>query len=204
MNWYKFQNNKESAAGLSKRLSKTSSTEGAQIKSASSKEAAKDWKNQDIYFDGELDEVQRYKLDPYHVTIVQTETRKKIAANIRVKHASLGPVIWTHYLTFDKEDHAECRRVMKSWVKIVKDTMTRFVEEEIPTSVFIPTIRRSIADTENRDNTIKTNIPHINFSYDLKPAADWRETIYGPRYPAYDEESFDQTYGGRVGKQTGQ
>ena len=41
-----------------------------------------------------------------------------------------------------------------------------------------------------REDVIKTNIPIINYSYDIPYETDWRTTIYGPRYPHYEEKSF--------------
>ena len=67
MNWFEFQNKKRSVAGM--------------VKSAAS--SGEDWKGQTVFFDDELNEVQRYKLDPYQVVIVKSQTNKKIAANIR-------------------------------------------------------------------------------------------------------------------------
>ena len=166
------------------------------------KTASYDWKNQDAYFDDELNEVQRYKLDPYAVSIVKSITAKKLTANICIKHASLGPVIWAHYLVFNKDEDDKCNKIVKKWSEVVQGIMKDFVTNETPTSIFVPSVRRAIVEMGDRGYITKTNIPHINFSYDLLPEADWRSTIYGTRYPEYKEESFDQHYGGRVGRQT--
>ena len=89
----------------------------------------------------------------------------------------------------DKEKEAnELFRVVSS---IARETIEEFVSEEKPTVLLHAVLRQKFKKLK-RGDVNKTNIPIINYSYDIPYETDWRKSIYGPRYPSYKEESFDQ------------
>jgi hypothetical protein len=150
-----------------------------------------DWRGQaeDFLWFGDI---QRYVFDSQTVKIFLSKTDKKWAVSLMTNHTYIGTCGFSIFWTFDLSESQEAKKVYKLVDKIARDTIKEFVEQEKPTSIFYPTLRKRLRDITNRKDMVRTNIPVINYSYDLPLEEDWRKTIYGPRYPKYKEESFDQ------------
>lgn len=154
------------------------------------KQASLDWKNQE----GEyllMGDVNRYVMDSYAIKIYISKTAQGWAVSLMTNHAYLGTAQYCVFWKFSDGKEKEAREVYGAISKIVKETCKEFVEGEKPTSLFDPTLRNKIQKVHNAD-LVRTNIPHINYSYDIDYSANWDKNIYGPRYPDYKEKSFDQ------------
>lgn len=136
-------------------------------------------------------DVNRYVMDAYAVKLFLSKTDRGWTISLMTNHAYLGTAQYSVFWRFDLKDEEDARRVFKEVNKIVKETMTEFVKEEKPTSLFDPTLRSRIQDIDDAD-LVRTNIPIINYSYDIDYEKDWDRNIYGPRYPTYKEVSFNQ------------
>jgi hypothetical protein len=150
-----------------------------------------DWRGQaeDFLWFGDT---QRYVFDSQTVKIFLSRTSEKWAVSLMTNHTYIGTCGFSIFWTFDLSEGKEAKRIYKLVDETAREIIKEFIEQEKPTSTFYPTLRRRLRDITDRDNMVRTNIPAINYSYDLPLEEDWRETIYGKRYPAYKEESFDQ------------
>ena len=106
-------------------------------------------------------------------------------------HAYLGTAQYSVFWVYDLDEEDKAIKVYKKINKIVKEIVKDFIENQKPTSLFDPALREQIQLIDNR-NLVKTNIPVVNYSYDINYDKDWDKNIYGPRYPKYQEVSFNQ------------
>lgn len=136
-------------------------------------------------------DVNRYVMDAYAVKLFLSKTERGWTISLMTNHAYLGTAQYCVFWRFDLDSEEHAREVFADVSKIVKDTMREFVVEEKPTSLFDPTLRSRIQELDNA-HLIRTNIPIINYSYDINYESDWDRNIYGPRYPKYKEDSFEQ------------
>ncbi len=136
-------------------------------------------------------DLQRYVFDSQTVKIFLTKTSMKWTVSLMTNHSYLGTAGFSIFWSFDLKKGDNAKKLFTKVGTITRGIIKEFVAEETPTSIFYPTLRKQLQKLEERD-LIKTNIPCINYSYDIDYAADWRKTIYGPRYPTYKEESFSQ------------
>ena len=179
MNWYSKIQIKNFIS-----LNKTSN------KNSKIKTASLDWKNQE---DDriELGNFQRYVCDSQTVKVFLTKTSQKWAVSLITNHTYLGTLGWSIFWEFNLDEKEHAKEIFKKASQIAKDVVEQFIREEQPTVNLHAALRQRFKEIEREDVT-RTNIPAINYSYDIPYEVDWRETIYGKRYPKYKEESFKQ------------
>jgi hypothetical protein len=136
-------------------------------------------------------DLQRYVMDAYTIRISISETKEKIAVAVVINHAFLGSLGWNRYWTYDKSDFAKAKKVYNKIKKIAVETMSDFIDNETPTSIFWPILSDKLDDVDLEDN-VASNIPYVNYSKRYKTSPDWRQNIYGNRYPKYTEPSYAQ------------
>ncbi len=138
-------------------------------------------------------DVQRYVMDSYSNKIAISKTKSKITVSILTTHSFLGSVAFNKYWTYDISEAEEAIQMYKDVNEIVEKLIEEFVEGEVSTSVFWPILKFKL-DKLQPERNAATNIPWVNFSryYDQDDNPDWRQNIYGNRYPVYSEPSYDQ------------
>lgn len=152
--------------------------------------ASYDYKNQEILQDS-LSDIMRYTFDSYSLNMSKNKTKDHITVSMVMSHSYLGSLIYNYFLSFDLDQEKEASSAFKEMTKITQNTMSEFVENEIPSNLLHSYLRKRYKVLGD-DNIIKTNIPSINYSFDLEYEDDWRSQIYGKRYPKHKEISFRQ------------
>ena len=141
--------------------------------------------------DVKLFDVKRYNMDSYSIRISISKTDKMYSVAIVVNNEFLGGLSWSVFWSYDLNEFDLAKKTYNDINNFSKDTLTKIVNEEIPTSILFPMLRSGIEkiDPEGR---IASNIPSINYARRYSSSPDWRENIYGKRYPAYQEKSYRQ------------
>lgn len=164
------------------------------FKDSSRKETLKklswDFKNQEMVKE-ELGDTLRYTMDSHNITIGINKSEESIMVSLTAGSSYIGTYILDYFWSFDLKEEDKSKTLYSNLTKTIRPILKKFVKENIPTSLLCPFIRNAIQDL-GRDNLVITNIPIINYSYDLPIEKDWRSTIYGTRYPSYKEQSFKQ------------
>jgi hypothetical protein len=163
------------------------------VKTASSRDdggTTYDWKNQMGNFTW-FGDVNRYVMDSYTIKVYLSKTDENITISLMTNHSYLGTAQYCVFWAFDFDEEKHAIEVYKNLNKAVKEVVKEFVAGQKPTSLFDPALREKVQIVDDR-HLVRTNIPHINYSYDINYSKDWDKNIYGPRYPSYKEESFDQ------------
>jgi len=141
-------------------------------------------------------DIQRYAFDSYAVKTSISQTQNKLSVAIRTNHAFLGTINWNYYWYYDLDQEKEAVATYKKLNKLVLEVVNKFVDEEIPTSMFWVYLKKMTSSID-LDAEAETNIPHINYyrKYDRKDISpDWRSNIYGNRYPKHVEKSYRQKH----------
>ena len=172
------------------RLSRSSSS---LMKIASHKDDGSDsydWKNQMGNFTW-FGDVNRYVMDSYTVKVYLSKTDDNITISLMTNHSYLGTAQYCVFWAFDFDEEKYAIGIYKKLNKAVEEVIKEFVSSQKPTSLFDPALRAKVQIVGDR-HLVRTNIPSINYSYDINYEKDWDRNIYGPRYPKYKEESFTQ------------
>ena len=138
-------------------------------------------------------DIQRYVMDSYMSKVAISKTNNKITVSITVAHGFLGTITWDEYWYYDLNEIDKAHKTYKAINKILKDTMEKFVDEEIPTPMFWAFLRKE-TDKIDPEGRQRINIPVLNYSrrYSDLHNPDWRSNLYGTRYPDHQEESYRQ------------
>lgn len=137
-------------------------------------------------------DVQRYVMDSYSVKTALSKSDDAIHISLLCNHNFLGTLSWDAYWIYPLKEEKKARSSYNKVITAIKETMEGFIKERKPTSIFWPTIRVNVTDVIDADNRVHTNIPSVNYTKDVKYEADWRKSLYGSRYPAYKELSYEE------------
>jgi hypothetical protein len=136
--------------------------------------------------------VNRYRLDAYAIKVFLSRTQYNWTISLMTNHAYLGTAQYNVFWRYGLDEEKRARKTYREVNKVVKETVEYFIDEERPSSLFDCTLRSRIQKIDNND-LVHTNIPIINYSYDIDYSKDWDKNIYGPRYPhGKPEESFSE------------
>jgi len=139
----------------------------------------------------EMGDCLRYTMDSHDINIARTKTDDEIIVSLTMGSAYVGTYILDCFWSFELDEVEKSKKLYNDITSTIKPILKRFTKERIPTSLLSPFIRKAVSELNNSDS-VKTNIPAINYSYDIPLSDDWRQTLYGGRYPKYKEESFKQ------------
>jgi len=151
-----------------------------------------DYKNQNVK-DLSFGDIQRYSFDSYDIKVVFSKTNKRYTVSLVIVHVYLGNVVLNLFWSFDLNEFDNAKFLFNKVVEVTKKVIRHFVENEMPTSTFSSFLSKRLQSLKNKE-MVRTNIPFINYSYDLEVEGDWRSSIYGNRYQQVvdPEQSFSQ------------
>jgi hypothetical protein len=136
--------------------------------------------------------VNRYRLDAYAIKVFLSKTQYNWTISLMTNHAYLGTAQYNVFWRYGLDEEKKARKTFKKVNSIVKETVEYFIDKEKPSSLFDPALRSKIQKIDNND-LAHTNIPTINYSYNIDYSGDWDKNIYGERYPqGKTEESFSE------------
>lgn len=139
----------------------------------------------------EMGDTMRYTMDSHDINISMNKTNEEIIISLTMGSAYVGTYILDCFWSFNTDEEGKASKLFNKIGEAIRPILKKFIEEKIPTSLLCPFIKKSIHEM-SKEYLIKTNIPSINYSYDIPPEEDWRSSIYGNRYLKYKEESFNQ------------
>jgi hypothetical protein len=142
---------------------------------------------------GTVFDVQRYVCDYYVTRIAISKTDKKISVTVVINNGMLGNTAWQQYWFYDLDEMKKARKTYNDVVDAAQKVVTLFVKEEIPSSLFWTYIKKNVLDIDPEASQ-RLNVPVLNYykRYMKDEVLDWRNSIYGNRYPKYSEESEKQ------------
>jgi hypothetical protein len=166
---------------------------------------------QDSYFDTEdnttpnqrgthftMFDTQMYVFDSYTAKTAFSKTKDGYSVTFLCNHAFLGTISYDQYWYYDSNNFDLAKKTYNSVNESVEQIMADFVDENRPTAIFWPFIRKAIAQIDPEGQLMTSN-PMFNHAreYDHLMSPDWRENLYGTRYPGHKEVSRRQYYEGK-------
>lgn len=137
--------------------------------------------NQDWWLE-ELGDVQRYLTDPYECRVYATTGADKITVSITLVHVFMGVVSWQDFWKFGKHESAAAKSTFKKVSAIAKKVVDDFTDGSKPTQLLHTYLREEtrFIDVEHKP---ESRIPSIDWAREQKGVTDWRNSLYGNRYP---------------------
>jgi len=144
--------------------------------------------------DVKLFDVKRYNMDSYSIRVSISKTFAKYSVAMVVNNEFLGGLSWSVFWSYELNEFSDAKKTYFKLNEVSQDTLTKIVNEEIPTSILFPMLKSGVEDVDPLGRIV-SNIPSINYSRRYSTSPDWRENIYGKRYPNYSETSYRQEKG---------
>lgn len=129
-----------------------------------------------------IGDAQRYSYDPYDCRVFITKMANKITVSITLMHYFMGGVMWQDFWHFEPGQYKSAKKTYNSVKKAAHDVFNQFQGRTIPTALVHSYLREAVRfiDPEARPTT---RIPYIDWSREQPGVSDWRNSIYGNRYP---------------------
>jgi hypothetical protein len=127
----------------------------------------------------------RYQSDRYELMISLRETDKRYSIGCQVNSTQLGVASYVQYWHYNKDEFSESKNTFSRIKKISIRLKNEIEHGDIPMSIILPMFRSGMQeiDIAHKENT---GIYSYNKSQEVEKAPDWRETLYGLRYPGHD------------------
>jgi hypothetical protein len=136
-----------------------------------------------------LGDVQRYLTDPYECRVYITDGPDKISVSITLIHIFMGVVSWQDFWKFGKNERSAARATFKKVSEIAEKIVGEFGDGSKPTQLLHTYLREAcrFIDPQHKPTS---RIPHIDWAREQEGETDWRNSLYGNRYPTQDIDGF--------------
>ena len=132
-----------------------------------------------------LGDVQRYLYDAYDCRVFITKMASKITVSVSLAHLQYGHVMFQDFWRFKPEEINLAKNTFQEVKKAVSEIFDQFKTAEIPNPSLHSFIREAIRhiDFEHKPTS---RIPHVDWARKQDGVKDWRNSLYGNRYPESD------------------
>lgn len=135
---------------------------------------------------------QRWVVDAYEIKSALTETKKFISISLMIYNWHNGIMRYQEFWKYPLSEKDRAKKTYDKIIEKIKETFTMFtegIEESAPNSLVVSQLRAKVWGID-QERLARTNIPSVNYYHQyVTPEADWRQSIYGNRYPV-DCEGF--------------
>lgn len=129
-----------------------------------------------------LRDIDRYVTDDYVVSMALAETANRYSVAIYVNANKIGVTAYNQYWHYSKDELKAARKTYREVTKLAKEIVEDMVWSEVPASLVQPMLKNAIYDVDPEHK--ESAIHNYNRSLiDFAPVGDWRESLYGERYP---------------------
>lgn len=128
-------------------------------------------------------DIDRYISDDYTITISFQETKRQTSVGLYMTNTKLGTCGYQEYWHYDKSDQARAKTTYETLQKASQEIVTEIQEKHIPYVLIQPYLRNRL-DTIDPQFKEKSGVEQFNwYTMNVEKAKDWRDTLYGNRYP---------------------
>lgn len=143
----------------------------------------------DIYQD--FFDVQKYVMDSYSLRTSISKTKNHIKVTTTISHSMIGGLAFYMYWSYPLTEGKEALKTYDEINKIIKEVTTEMIEDGSPTAILYPMLREKWHKIDP-EHEAKSNVPCVNYANRMLVEPDWRKSLYGTRYPNYDEKSYGE------------
>lgn len=125
----------------------------------------------------------RYLTDAYYIIVSLRETVDGFSVACHFNAGQLGTTSFAQYWHYKHDEYNMAKKTFQQTKTTVKNIRDNCEYERLPFSLILPMCKHETRkiDTEHME---VPQIPHIMYGLDVANEKDWRETLYGGRYPA--------------------
>jgi hypothetical protein len=135
---------------------------------------------------------QRYVCDAYDVKTYYTTLSNRIAIAINIYNMTTGGCQYQQFWTYSSKEGSRAKATYKEINDKIKEVVAHYteIEEYSPNSMIVSTLKAATWEID-RAGRARSNIPWINYAIDKASyEEDWRQSIYGGRYPKNDSTGY--------------
>jgi lysozyme family protein len=141
-----------------------------------------------------IHDVDRYCSDDYAINVALQETKSRYSIGLYVTNWKVGVSGYQEYWHFDKDERTDAYKTYETVIDKISSLVEEIEWNEVPMSLVKPMIRNAL-DSVDLDHKERSGVAYYNiYRTDVPKAADWRATLYGPRYPAMHVDTMDRTF----------
>jgi hypothetical protein len=144
-------------------------------------------------FNAYLCDVARYSSDRYEIDINLRETFDGYSTGCLILHSHIGVASYTRYWHYNKNEYETASKVFDTISKIATEIRDEIQKNKIPPSNLGGMFRDGLKDVDNIHKET-SGIPWVNNAHSLDYESDFRESIYGSRYPTPDDNNLSLIY----------
>lgn len=142
-------------------------------------------------FQFEIADVDRYATDKYFANLTLQETEKRYSIGFQMYNYQVGITGSVQYWHFDKSKLKQAKKTYKE----AKNALTKIMKEieyhRPPMAVITPMIRK-VLQPIGLEHKERSGNYFYNWFEELPKEGDWRQTLYGERYPDPSIQSIGQ------------
>jgi hypothetical protein len=132
-----------------------------------------------------LGDVQRYLYDAYDCRVFITKMAHKATVSLTLAHLQYGHVMYQDFWRYSVDEMTSARKTFQQVKTAVDKVFQDFRTNEIPNPSLHSFLREAVRhiDLEHKPDS---RIPFVDWARDKDGVKDWRNSIYGNRYPMAD------------------
>lgn len=135
----------------------------------------------------DLGDVQRYSFDPYQVRVYITKLteRDEVTVSATLHHVWSGGIVFQEFWRYKETELSKAKKGYEKVCKICEAVIEEFRTGQTPNNLIQPHLREELRYI-HIENKPTTRIPHVDWARQQPGVQDWRNSIYGNRYPKTD------------------
>lgn len=145
-----------------------------------------------------IHDVDRYCSDDYAINVAFQEKQSRYSIGVYVINWKVGISGYQEYWHYKKSERKNALSTYKQVVDLISKAVEDIEWNEVPMSLIKPIIR-NVLDNIDDDHKEGSGVHLYNiYRADVPKSADWRATIYGPRYPRQAFSTMEEVFRGTV------
>lgn len=121
--------------------------------------------------------------DSYRVWITKSANYQGTTLTLEVKAERDGMLAYSRSWKFAQSDLPHLENTFDALVDISKTIKNRVEQEQIPTALIGPMFKNSTTHLSPDNHEGSRGVPNYRYSLEEPIEYDWRQTVYGKRYP---------------------
>jgi hypothetical protein len=137
-------------------------------------------------WDETLGDIQRYIYDAYTARVFITKlASEKITVSVSLYHMQNGTCMWQDFWRFKTNESAKAKACYNKVKQATEKVIQTFKTNDIPNPMIHSYLREECRFI-SPESKPTSRIPHVDWAREQKGVEDWRNSIYGTRYPMPD------------------
>ena len=130
-----------------------------------------------------IHDADRYRTDRYELYISWIKTLSSHDIGFQINSSQLGVASNVEYWHYPLEERNAASKTYYKVAERVRKVVDKIEGQNMPFSNYGPELRAALRDIDP-DHKDLSGIYHVNKNVKTETEADWRRSIYGPRYPS--------------------